>query len=151
MIEPVSLKHAWEHTLQTLEKDIKAKNVAIDQSDFQEYMIRGIAPYVMSIFHNLVHNALKYSDNIRQPVIKITTSKTGEEVVVTIADNGIGIDMRYAEGKIFNLYQRFHANSEGKGFGLFLSKTQMEAMGGQIQVVSELGKGSTFTLVFRSV
>ncbi|NBW38279.1 MAG: hypothetical protein EBR30_25305 [Cytophagia bacterium] len=99
LIEPVSLKHAWEHTLQTLEKDIKAKNVAIDQSDFQEYMIRGIAPYVMSIFHNLVHNALKYSDNIRQPVIKITTSKTGEEVVVTIADNGIGIDMRYAEGK----------------------------------------------------
>lgn len=151
LIEPVSLKHVLEHTIQTLEIDIKDKNVIIDQSDFQDYVIRGIAPYVMSIFHNLLHNALKYSANLRQPLIKISAYKEGEEVVVTIADNGIGIDMRYAEGKIFNLYQRFHANSEGKGFGLFLSKTQMEAMGGQIQVVSELGKGSTFTLVFRSV
>lgn len=151
LIEPVSLQHVLEHTIQTLEIDIKDKNAIIDQSDFQDYVIRGIEPYVLSVFHNLVHNSLKYSDNIRQPIIKISTRSINEEVIVTITDNGIGIDMRYAEGKMFNLYQRFHANSEGKGFGLFLSKTQIEVMGGQIQAISELGKGSTFTLVFRSV
>jgi signal transduction histidine kinase len=151
LIEPVSLQRALEHTIKTLEIDIKDKKMIIDQSEFQDYVIRGIEPYVVSIFHNLLHNALKYSANLRQPIIKISTHKTNEEVTVTIANNGIGIDMRYAEGKIFNLYQRFHANSEGKGFGLFLSKTQMEAMGGQIQVASELGKVSTFTLVFRGV
>jgi signal transduction histidine kinase len=55
--------------------------------------------------------------------------------------------MRYAEGKIFNLYQRFHPNIKGKGFGLFLVKTQVEAMNGSINVRTEVNKGTTFQIV----
>lgn len=147
--EPVSLKYALDHAMQALENTIDEKNAVIDLLEFHDLEIRGIAPYVLSIFYNLLHNALKYSSHQRLPIIKISTQRIGEQVVVVLSDNGIGIDMRYAEGKIFNLYQRFHANSEGKGFGLFLIKTQLEVMGGSIKVSSELGSGTTFTITFK--
>lgn len=149
MTELVSLKSITDQTIQTLEDDIKRKDLIIDLSHFHDQLIMGIKPYLLSIFYNLFHNALKYSSNERQSILKVSARETKEEVIVVIDDNGIGIDMRYAEGKIFNLYQRFHTNIEGKGFGLFLIKTQIEAMGGQIKINSELNKGTTFTIVFK--
>jgi signal transduction histidine kinase len=69
-------------------------------------------------------------------------------VLITITDNGLGIEMQYAKQKIFNLYQRFHPKRPGKGFGLYLVKTQLETMKADISVESELGKGTTFTITF---
>lgn len=148
--ESVSLKSIMVQTIQALEGDIKKKNAFIDLSQFNDQLIKGIKPYLLSIFYNLLHNALKYSSNTRQPTVRVYTRKTSDGIIVSFEDNGIGIDMRYAEGKVFKLYQRFHANIEGKGFGLFLIKTQVEAMGGQIRISSELNKGTIFTIVFNT-
>ncbi len=150
VIEQLSVKSVLDQAMQALEADIRKKDAIIDLSYFDDQLIKGIKPYLFSIFYNLLHNALKYSSNIRQPTIRISTSRTFEGIVITFEDNGIGIDMRYAEGKIFNLYQRFHSNIEGKGFGLFLIKTQIEAMGGEIKISSELNKGTVFTLTFET-
>ena len=52
---------------------------------------------------------------------------------------------------MFNLYKRFHFHVEGKGLGLYLVRTQVEALGGEIEITSELGKGTTFTMQFKNV
>lgn len=146
--EPVSLQEQFNLVLKTLEHDIQTAGAIVRHEGVEDVRINGLRPYVYSIFYNLLHNALKYSSTRRQPVIRCACRVDDGHVHITIADNGIGIDMQYASEKIFRLYQRFHINSSGKGFGLFLVKTQVEAMGGTIQVESALDFGTTFTLVF---
>jgi signal transduction histidine kinase len=70
------------------------------------------------------------------------------KVFLAITDNGIGIDLNMHGAKIFGLYQRFHSNTNGEGLGLFIVKSQITSLGGSIKVESELGKGTTFTIMF---
>lgn len=65
-----------------------------------------------------------------------------------IKDNGIGINLERNGEKLFGMYKTFSDDSESKGLGLFISKSQMETLGGEITVESELGKGSVFNLFF---
>ncbi|MBL7859024.1 MAG: hypothetical protein JNM57_15135 [Cyclobacteriaceae bacterium] len=148
-IEPVQVKEQLMHTLQTLSTDIAAVDAHVDINDFAEVTIPGMKPYFQSIFYNLIHNALKYAKHgYVRPTIKCYTMLDQERIIMVVEDNGIGIDMRYAKGKIFKLYQRFHSDTFGKGFGLFLVKTQVEAMSGKISVESELNVGTKFTIEF---
>lgn len=105
--------------------------------------------YLESIFINLFTNSLKYKSNQRKLKIDITSENTPEYVIVKFKDNGIGIDIETHREKLFKLYQRFHNNSEGKGLGLYLVKSQMEALGGTIDVESIVGKGTIFILKFK--
>jgi signal transduction histidine kinase len=73
----------------------------------------------------------------------------GNTLVLTFKDNGIGIDLKRNADKIFGLYQRFHDYPDSKGLGLYLVKSQVEAMGGTISVQSEVDKGTLFTLTFK--
>ena len=69
--------------------------------------------------------------------------------MLQVKDNGIGIDIEKNKDKIFGLYQRFHNHPDSKGLGLYLVKSQVESMGGTINVDSKVGKGTTFTLNFK--
>ncbi|MBI3521149.1 MAG: ATP-binding protein, partial [Bacteroidetes bacterium] len=81
--------------------------------------------------------------------INLSSESVEDFTVVKFTDNGIGIDVEKHREKMFKLYQRFHDNSDGRGLGLYLVKSQMEAIGGTIDVESEVGVGTTFTLKFR--
>lgn len=145
--ESVSLKEQMTLTLQSLHEQITSIQAKIDVEGFNENIrVFGIKPYVQSILHNLIHNALKYSNNVNQTHIRCSASQEGNKIKIVIADNGLGIDMRYAQNKLFKLYQRFHPNITGKGMGLFLVKTQVLQMSGQITVQSEPHKGTKFTI-----
>lgn len=104
--------------------------------------------YLESIFMNLLTNAIKYRSYDRKLKIIIKTHKTANGIVLTFTDNGIGIDMERHKSKIFGLYQRFHDRPNSKGLGLYLIKSQMESLGGSIEVDSMLDIGTTFTLRF---
>jgi signal transduction histidine kinase len=65
-----------------------------------------------------------------------------------IKDNGLGMDLAKYGNMVFGLYKRFHFHKEGKGLGLYLVKTQIEALGGRIELDSEPGEGSAFYLYF---
>jgi signal transduction histidine kinase len=67
---------------------------------------------------------------------------------MTVRDNGLGIDLKKHGHNIFGLHKTFHPNPEAKGIGLFLTKTQVENMGGTIVVESEVGRGTVFTITF---
>ncbi len=106
--------------------------------------------YLESILLNLMTNSLKYREESRQ--LKITISSYIEEnmTVIEFTDNGIGIDMERNKDKIFGLYQRFHNHTDSKGLGLYLVKSQVEAMGGTISIESEVGKGTSFKISFKN-
>ena len=69
-----------------------------------------------------------------------------EKIQLSFEDNGIGIDLSQHGNAIFGLYKRFHLQTEGKGMGLFMVKTQVEVLGGSVSVKSELGKGTAFII-----
>jgi PAS domain S-box-containing protein len=104
--------------------------------------------YLYSILYNLVLNAIKYRRASVAPLIHIESKSLENGVKITVADNGKGIDLKRNSAMLFGLYQRFDTSVEGKGMGLYMVKTQVEALGGTITVDSELGKGTIFTLRF---
>lgn len=107
-----------------------------------------VKSYLHSIFFNLITNSIKYRKHDFSPVIEIYSQKSNGGIKITYKDNGLGIDLAKKGKNIFGLYQRFHLHIEGKGMGLFMVKTQVELLGGTITVLSEVGKGTQFTLEF---
>ena len=116
-------------------------------SDFEAVSaLYSIQAYIDSIFYNLISNAIKYRDPSRPLIIKIKTMNEGDFLVLRLEDNGLGIDLKLYGHKIFSIGSRFHDHVVGRGFGLFLVKTQVEALHGKIEVTSEVGVGSVFTI-----
>lgn len=104
--------------------------------------------YLESIFQNLLNNAIKYRSSQRAPAIRVTTSMEGESVTLRVQDNGMGIDLAKYGDKLFGLHKTFHEHKDARGVGLFLVKTQIEALGGSIWAESEVNKGTTFIIRF---
>ena len=106
-----------------------------------------VEPYIKIILQNLICNGLKYNQK-KVPQVTISGKKQDGKVRISVADNGIGIHKNYL-GKIFFPFQRLHSQEEyeGRGFGLTLTKHLIEKLNGEIEVISEPGKGSVFTAV----
>jgi PAS domain S-box-containing protein len=109
-----------------------------------------IKSYMESVLYNLINNAVKYRSPKRQLVITIEAIKKEKEVIIKVADNGIGINLDLHKEKVFGLYTRFNIEKEGKGLGLFMTKLQVESMGGRIELSSALDQGSTFTIILKT-
>ena len=105
--------------------------------------------YLDSLLQNLLTNAIKYRSTDRQPSVHFKAWHEDGVVKLTVEDNGIGIDMQRYGNKIFGFRKTFHKNKDAKGIGLFITKSQVEAMGGQIKVESEPGVGTKFIITFR--
>ncbi|MEJ0106877.1 MAG: PAS domain S-box protein [Bacteroidota bacterium] len=97
------------------------------------------------VWINLISNAVKYSRTKEQPSIEINSMKTGNEIVYSIKDNGVGFNMKYSN-KLFGVFQRLHkANEfEGTGVGLALVHRIISRLGGKVWAEAELNKGATF-------
>ena len=104
--------------------------------------------YLESIFMNLISNAIKYKSPKRVPEINLASEIINGETVFTIEDNGLGIDLQRHSKNLFGLRKTFHRHSEAKGLGLFITKIQIDAMGGEIIADSEVDKGTKFTIIF---
>ena len=79
-------------------------------------------------------------------IITLNAKLEGSFVVLSVKDNGLGLDLKTHGSKLFSLYQTFHRNKDSRGVGLFITKNQIEAMGGFIKVESELNVGTTFKI-----
>ena len=101
------------------------------------------------LVNNFISNAIKYSNPERAPVISIDCFEENSMKVFQIRDNGLGIDLKKYGEKIFGMYKTFHGNKDARGIGLFISKNQIETMGGKIEVESELGVGTTFKIYIK--
>ncbi len=101
-----------------------------------------------SVFYNLLSNSLKYRSPERQPKIRIACYSQEDYYVLTVEDNGLGMNMRQEE-KIFALFKRLHNHVEGTGIGLYMVKKMIENAGGRIEVESQVDVGSTFRVYFK--
>ncbi|HSP11597.1 MAG TPA: PAS domain-containing sensor histidine kinase [Salegentibacter sp.] len=110
--------------------------------------ISHIPEYLESILLNLITNAIKYKHPGRKPVIYIQTYVENEKEFLEISDNGMGIDLDQYGDKMFGMYKTFHNNPEAKGIGLFITKNQVETLGGSISVTSTVDVGTTFKIKF---
>jgi PAS domain S-box-containing protein len=108
--------------------------------------IVAVRSYLYSIFYNLTLNSIKYRNPTLSPVIKITCSLKDGILIIKFQDNGKGIDLAKNGQQLFGLYKRFDSTIDGKGMGLFMVKSQVEDLGGTIEVESELFLGTTFII-----
>lgn len=131
-----------------LKKEIEESGATINITiDPQANELCSIKSYIQSTIFNLISNAIKYRSPDRLPVIIIKGFKKGGHTVISVEDNGLGIDLSAHRDRIFTLYGRLHHDREGKGLGLYMTKTQVESLKGNIDVESEKGRGTTFTII----
>jgi len=147
--EGVDLQELVDGIMVSIENLIVRNNVRIVTDFTRVHSISTIRSYLQSIFYNLISNSIKYKRPDIDPVIRITSSEgtSEDQVRLVFTDNGLGIDLEAAGSKVFGLYKRFHPlHAEGKGMGLFMVKTQVESLGGEISIKSEVNKGTEFTI-----
>lgn len=146
--EMVSFGEVTHNIITALQDIITAEDARLI-TDFNKapeiYTLKG---YLYSIFQNLISNSIKYRMQDVAPIVHIESEIVGPTIVITYSDNGMGIDLKKRNHDVFGLYKRFHNHKPGKGLGLFMVKTQVEAMDGHISIESSPGNGTRFTIVF---
>ena len=147
--ELVNFKNLASDIYVSIENLIKKENATITSNFSEVEEMMTIKSYLHSIFYNLVSNSLKYRQRHVPLLIEITSQLINNKIVLLFKDNGLGIDLEKQNNMVFGLYKRFHANyAEGKGVGLFMVKTQVETIGGSINIISEVNKGTVFRIEF---
>jgi PAS domain S-box-containing protein len=144
----IRFKEIFDKVVQSLEGELIQTEAQLT-FDFNDVpSIYYSRPYLESIIQNLLTNALKYRSPKRKPHVVVKTQHTGSSTTLSVSDNGLGIDMNQFGDKLFGLHKTFHEHKEARGVGLFLIKTQIEALGGSIRAESEVDKGTTFIINF---
>ena len=134
-----------------VQEDLQA---AIEEADAQfEIDVNGASIWfspknIRSIIYNLLSNAIKYRSPKRSLRIDITWEEKSEYRLLTVQDNGLGIDPR-EKHKVFAMFQRLHDHVEGTGLGLYIIHKIVENTGGKIEVESQPDVGSIFKVYFK--
>ena len=142
VLEPIDSTVVMNNAVHNLHRIITENNAVITHDPLPVVKVDDVQ--LLQVFQNLIGNAIKYRDT-PTPTVHIGAQLTGDHWLFSVSDNGIGIDMQYAD-RIFTIFQRLHTRKkyEGIGVGLAVCKKIIERHGGKIWVESELGKGSTF-------
>ncbi len=146
--ENIDIEGYLKKTLSTYDKQLKEANAEVVY-DFAELMSFDYVPsFFESIIDHLMSNAIKYRAIDRDLRITIKTKVKDGKKILQFKDNGSGIDLAKNGDKIFQMYRTFHDREDSLGVGLFLIKNQVESLGGDIKVKSELGTGTKFSVRF---
>ena len=113
----------------------------VPEIQFSKKNLRGIMT-------NLLSNAIKYSSPDRAPLVTIRTEESPDFIILSVQDNGLGIPEK-KKYEIFARFKRAHTHVEGSGVGLYLVKKIINNSGGDVEVESEVGKGSVFKVYFK--
>lgn len=148
--EAIPLKPLLKQILADLKLDLEEKK-ADYEIDIEEEAaeISAVPSYLRNILSHLIANSIRYASPKRSLKLTIKSTKEDSYHVLSVCDNGLGIDLKQNGKRIFRLYQTFHKHNEARGLGLHLIKQQIKAMGGDIKVESELDQGTCFYLYFR--
>ncbi len=147
--EEIQVRNYAEKALAVLSLQVSAMEAIIINDIPEEMRVTFNPAYMESILLNFITNALRYSKPGVQPEIKLSAFKKKGDWILKICDNGIGIDLGKNKDKVFGLYKTFTDRKDSRGVGLFITKNQVNAMGGEVGVESELGKGTCFKVFFK--
>ena len=145
--ESVPLLEVCAQAVRNLDEPLQQCDGRVALAVDEGLAVHGDRAYLYSIFYNLLSNAIKYRAEARPLRVDIACTRApGGGARISFADNGSGFDVFKAGSDVFQLYKRFHTNQRGRGIGLFLVKTHVEALGGKIEVASEVDFGTRFTI-----
>jgi PAS domain S-box-containing protein len=135
-----------DRVLAEREIELKACGAKVD-ADVGFHTITGDGDALLLALRNLIDNAIKFSRGGQPPRLRIQAQAKGEKVIVSVADNGCGFDMKYHD-RIFDIFQRLHRVEDypGTGVGLAIVRKAVERMGGRVWAESRPGAGATFFL-----
>ncbi len=146
VVTPVELTEVFEEIRENLRAQAEEYGATITYEPLPAVPLdrRGL----VDLFQNLVSNAIKFRSPDRAPEVRISAEECKRALAISIQDNGIGIESQYFD-RIFQVFQRLHPDDvqPGTGIGLAIAKRIVERFGGQIEVSSTPGAGSTFTVV----
>ncbi len=130
---------------QALQSDLDTINGKV-YADFKVPEVHYLSAYLDSIVLNMITNAIKYHHPDRNLIIRCSSYEQEGHVYLTIEDNGLGIDLNKHKDSLFGMYKTFHQHPDSRGLGLFMTRNQIETLGGTINVESEPGIGTKFII-----
>ena len=134
-----------QHNIQVL---LRESNVKVINEVDENLSIKGVPAYMESIFLNFLTNGIKYKSLKRNAYVKFNAVIDDKKIILSVQDNGLGIDLEKNKDKLFGMYKTFHGNKDAQGVGLYITKNQIEAMGGTINVESQTDVGTIFKIIF---
>ncbi len=144
--EELLLSSIIQEIKQSLDFDLKYKDINLEENYASSFRINTVRTIMHSIIFNLVQNAIKYRKPNEKATVLIEAKENQREYTIVVSDNGIGIDLEKHQDKIFGLYNKLNTQIEGKGVGLYMVKTQVNLLGGEIKIESQLNIGTRFMI-----
>lgn len=147
--KPLRLNQYIDTVKAILSEQIQLSQTSIINDIPDDLMVNYNPAYLQSVLYNLISNAIRYRHSDRKPIITLKWIEENNQNALEVSDNGIGIDLIKNGDKIFGMYKTFSSNVDSKGIGLFITRNQIEAMGGSITVASEPTIGTTFKIYIK--
>lgn len=144
--ESINLGEIVDQSIANFSNEIDLIGGRIKQDLNSNTEIKGNLVYLQSIINNLISNSIKYRSPSRQLIITISIQRDNNKVLLSIEDNGLGIDLDLQGEKIFKMFNQFHNKSDGNGMGLYMVKNMVEKLGGTIEIESDVAKGTKFNI-----
>ncbi len=142
----IDLSKVIQKNIDSLVQQVRNSGIQIENRIPATVTIFGVPAYVDSIVLNFITNAIKYRSPERTPFLIIESEQKENFLILRFKDNGLGIDLQKHGEKLFGMYKTFHQHPDSRGVGLFITRNQVESMGGKIEVASTIGNGSTFSV-----
>jgi PAS domain S-box-containing protein len=147
-LEQVNIHDYLKETINVLQVQIDATNSVLRNNVDSHLTLQTNPAYLESILLNLLTNAIKYRRPDTKLVVEIDAVLKNDELQLIVKDNGRGINLEKYKNDIFGLHKTFHGNSDAKGIGLFITKLQVEALHGRIDLESKEEQGTSFIVHF---
>ena len=146
-LERVNVTAVLSECVLAFERTVEEKEIVLS-CDLDDVYGDSVSSYLEIVFQNLLSNAIKFTPNGGS--VSVSLKRRGADAVVRVSDTGCGISPDTGERIFEKFYQEDASHShEGNGLGLALVKKVVDLLGGSISVESELGKGSTFTVLLK--
>lgn len=147
-IESIALSDVVPSICSSIKSLINSAKATISLDFSEGDMVKFNREYLDSIILNLITNSIKYARPEVYPTIHFSTKSTDGGLILSVEDNGQGMDLEKIGNRMFKLNQSFHGNKDSKGVGLYLVYQHVTSLGGKIEVESEVNKGTTFRISF---
>ncbi|HCW07986.1 MAG TPA: hypothetical protein DGG95_11555 [Cytophagales bacterium] len=147
-LEQINLYDYVKRTIDVLRVEIDLTNSIFHNNVNSNLTLQTNSAYMESILLNLLTNAIKYRHSEKKLVVEIDAALKINELQLIVKDNGRGINLEKHKNEIFGLHKTFHGNPDAKGVGLFITKLQVEALNGRIEVKSKENEGTSFIIHF---
>ncbi|SDS12435.1 PAS domain-containing sensor histidine kinase [Winogradskyella sediminis] len=142
--EPLNLLENFNKAYSSISALLLDSKTTISINIAPEIIIKAVPAYLDSILLNFLTNAIKYKKPTEPAKIEVNASLKDNFAILEIRDYGQGIDLEKYGAKLFGMYKTFHKHADSRGLGLFITKNQVEAIGGKIEVESKVNEGTTF-------